>query len=115
MRYSLAAAVSMVSVEVDVFWERVYAEYVRWRSNDVDAVAGKYLDRKSASPLSMPLFDTPEWWACMIHLRLRNLDLTQRKHVGGAFDAPSTFSQLPRTVGIDGTAPSTSLRMDTSL
>ena len=61
-----------------VAWRLIYAEYMRWRRDDIDNVAQPYLQR--ASPVgAQPPYDSRDWWACMTALRLRNLDICRRE------------------------------------
>ena len=75
---------------MDAAWERLFAEYVRWRKEEIDEVAATYLDRSGVG-VPPPAFGTTTWWACMTALRLRNMDLVLAKHVGGEFDAPKEW------------------------
>ena len=92
------AATSNVSGEnTDAAWERLYREYKRWRADEIDAVAAPYIDRSASAAPSALEFDTPEWWVCMVSLRLRNMDLLLSQHEGEEFKAPTDCCILPST------------------
>ena len=42
-----------------------------------------------------PKFDSPEWWACVVSLRLRNLDLVLSRHKHAAYEHPVDLQRLP--------------------
>ena len=64
---------------VDVVWLAMYAEFLRWRQDDIHRIAEPYFQRTGQS-LASPAYDSESWWACMIYLRLSNLELvTSRK------------------------------------
>ena len=94
-----ALGASSFGLERDVALERLYVEYQRWRGDEIDAVVAPYLDRCPGAPLDPPAFGSSEWWACMVALRLRNLDLALKRHESGAFDPPGDPTGLPATEG----------------
>ena len=94
----------------DSAWMALFTEYQRWRDVEVDSVAQPYLNRSAAHPMGTPEFGSKDWWACMVALRLRNLELTMTKHGGAEFQQPSDCSHLPSTVGPDKDAVMTTTR-----
>ena len=58
----------------EVAWRLLYSEFLRWRSEDIEKVAGPYF-RSDGSVPEEPSFNTWDWWACLIHSRLRTLRL----------------------------------------
>ena len=51
------------SLPEDAVWLLVYGEYLRWRKDDIDAVAAPFLEKSTSPSPLMPRFDTTEWWA----------------------------------------------------
>ena len=84
-------------------FERLIAEYERWKREEVTGVAEKFFDR--SRHVAAPKFNSLEWWACMVALRLRNLELTLTRHGGGEFDKPADDEchVLPHTPAPDAT------------
>ena len=83
----------------DAAWARLFKEYQRWRQDEIDAAAAPYLSRNGGDGPAPPQFNSSEWWACMISLRLKNMDLVLSKHEGKEFAAPKDCQHLPATVG----------------
>ena len=83
------------SLPEDAVWLLVYGEYLRWRKDDIDAVAAPFLEKSTSPSPVMPRFDTTEWWACMISLRLRNIDLVLSNHLMNPYSEPTDIASLP--------------------
>ena len=81
----------------DQVWTKLFEEFLQWRQH-IKEVAAPYFRRywpQDAPGLDRPPHDTSEYWACMVYLRLSNLELTlsRKKSVKGT--APSHFDGLP--------------------
>ena len=87
--------------ESECLWAKIYAEYEVWWGALRD-VALPFVTRHdepaegAVASRVLPRFGTPEWWACMIFLKVRNLDLvvSRVKHV--AYQQPQKAERLPR-------------------
>ena len=76
-------------------WENLYAEYERWRRVEVDAVGAPFLSRLGNTSLAEPEFNSAEWWACMLSLKLRNVDLVLSRHKHTAYERPVDLTCFP--------------------
>ena len=81
-------------------WDTIYHQYVHWRRVEIEQVAAKYLPQLGTTqPLAKPAFNSRDWWACMVWLRLRNLELVLAKHSRDIADAPPSVDLLPPARG----------------
>ena len=95
----------------DAIWSLIYDFFVEWRASLERVAEDCYRKQKQCAvadasqglsarlPFSKLhdteiLFDTPEWWACMIHEKRRNYDLA-RKRLIEVGNKPSNISTLP--------------------
>ena len=81
----------------DQVWTKLFEEFLQWRQH-IKEVAAPYFRRywpQDARSLDRPPYDSPEWWACMVYLRLSNLELTlsRKKSVKGSM--PSDIDGVP--------------------
>ena len=81
---------------IDEAWQNIYTEFQRWKTEDVDRIALPYFKRNENCERPRPLFDSLDWWACMISEKLRNYDMSQRKHIVEAFNVPTNATLLLR-------------------
>ena len=58
----------------DAVWLAIYAEYMRWRRDDLSLRAQPFF-RRDGIARAEPTYDTEEWWACAIYSRLNNMEL----------------------------------------
>ena len=90
----LAFGSGTLQASMDGAWEALYVEYCRWRQT-IDRTAAPYFDRHASVRLPRPLFDTPEWWSCMISERLQNFELATRRHGSDITAPPEDLSYMP--------------------
>ena len=85
---------------VDLAWEAVHTEYIRWRRDDILAIAEPYYSR-DGSALPQPVYDSIDWLACLIYQRLSNLELvlSRKRSVKGS--TPTEIFGVPVDVDVD--------------
>ena len=82
-------------------WARVYTVYESWRLQ-VEDRALPFFQRPRHAESPRPGFGTDEWWACMIWLRLRHMELVLSSHHRFGDEQPPDVSMLaPSTGGTD--------------
>ena len=78
----------------DVVWSAMYAEFLRWRQDDIHRIAEPYFQRTGQS-LATPAYDSESWWACMIYLRLSNLELVTSRKKSVKHSSPTEIFGVP--------------------
>jgi len=78
----------------DVVWLSLYREYLRWRRDDIRVVAHPYFQRTGPSK-PQPAYNSKEWWACMIFLRLSNLELVLSRKKSVKHSMPTDIDGVP--------------------
>ena len=96
-RNTITAPLSTRSpMDMDVAWKTIYEEFLRWRKEDIEGIAKRYTARDSSHPqLPAPLFDSSQWWACLIAEKLRNYDAMMSAHKTEAEAMPKLVDLLP--------------------
>ena len=66
----------------------------------------RYRRDRGANDLPAPVFDTPEWWACIIFEKLQNFELALRRVQAGCCACPSDLTTLPEMQSAEVPRPS---------
>ena len=66
----------------------------------------RYRRDRGANDLPAPVFDTPEWWACIIFEKLQNFELALRRVQADCCACPSDLTTLPEMQSAEVPRPS---------
>ena len=85
----------------DEAWISIYDEFIRWRRDDIDAIAEEFTQRMKQMSTPTPAFDSEAWWSLVIYEKLRNYDIVMRRHLGEESLKPLVLNDLPPYHGPD--------------